>query len=773
MRGGAYRIRRPLGKGGMGAVYLAEDMGAFGRLRVIKEMLDYFDSDDLVETQKAQKRFEDEARTLATLKHPGIPDILAYFSEGRRNYIVMEYIEGENLETGLTHVDDQGRTVRGKPYPLDKVLRWGVDICKVLEYLSSRQPPVVHQDIKPANLILDSTSGLVRLVDFGTAKARLVQQAGGTVGLQQSSVYGTMGYAPREQCAGRSEPRSDVYALAATLYHLLTDDDPRGHPFSFPQLDRIPSDVRVLLERALAHEVKQRISASELRAGLEACIARRSASTAPFAFKNGDLAHDPAMLVSLCDQHWDEARGYLYDGGFERWFKALNRHDLVTQTAGIRSKWNSDRDRGLEEFLQMLEPGLPKPTPKVTPAAINFGMMGLGECKQEQLIIENRAGRGYLSGTIAVDQAAKWLQVSATHFSGPRTTITVTADTAAEQYGTRLRTGMRVESPYAPVRTVPVRASVIFPWQRILRRAGIHALIGGGVGLGMVLIFAAGQAIGIEWLAGLVIPLALTAGLHVRHRRAKRAGLGCAALFIFALFWLFTLTASTLFERIYSGSTFATYRTYCILGMAGGVADGLWVGLRELNKRTTAVLAAGAIYLALVGMAGGGGLLIMLEERIPTDLLVGSMPTVTVTLTHRPTSTPIIPRTPTPTRRGPTPTPSPIISPASAWPAYCPSAEVCITHPVSGTVVQGTVVVRGVATHPQFDYYKFECRSEEFEDEWHFIGTHVIKQPVPTVDTLLTWDTSVYPPGRYTLRLTVVKRDGNVCVPSDVSVVIR
>ena len=237
---GRYRVVRPLSKGGMGAIYLVEDNSVFGKQRVLKEMLDYVDPADYPDAaayqqavQHAHQRFEEEARTLASLRHHGIPDIMEYFSEGGHNYIVMEYIEGMNLEQRLTHDDAQGRRIAGRPYPADEVIRYGIQVCKVLEYLVGLPKTVVHQDIKPANLIVDGT-GAVWLVDFGTAKARLAVGPGGKVGLQKSSVYGTVGYAPREQYKGQSEPRSDVYALGATLYHLATDDDRGGIPSPFP-----------------------------------------------------------------------------------------------------------------------------------------------------------------------------------------------------------------------------------------------------------------------------------------------------------------------------------------------------------------------------------------------------------------------------------------------------------------------------------------------------------------------------------------------------------
>jgi len=271
MRQGQYRIVRPLDKGGMGALYLAADTQAFDRLCVIKEMLDYFDVRDPEQVTKAHQRFEDEARALARLKHPSIPDIYAYFSEDNRNYIVMQYVEGQNLAARLTQGDLQQERQPGDPLPVEEVADYGIQLCRVLEYLARQQPPVVHHDIKPANIIVDQ-EGVAHLVDFGTAKARLTLQPGGQVGLQKSSVYGTIGYAPPEQYQGQSEPRSDVYALAATMYHLLTGDDPRGHPFQFPKLNTLPDDVHKALKEALQPDVTQRPPARAFREQLQAFV---------------------------------------------------------------------------------------------------------------------------------------------------------------------------------------------------------------------------------------------------------------------------------------------------------------------------------------------------------------------------------------------------------------------------------------------------------------------------------------------------------------------
>jgi serine/threonine-protein kinase len=157
MRGGGYRVLEPLGKGGMGALYLAADTGAFDRTCVIKELLDYYDPTDPEEARQAQVRFETEARLLAELSHPGIPRIYSFFSEAGRHYIVMEYIEGETLERAVTHTDPLGRTVAACPLSAEEVVRHAIRVCRVLEYLVAQPTPVVHHDIKPANLIVDRT----------------------------------------------------------------------------------------------------------------------------------------------------------------------------------------------------------------------------------------------------------------------------------------------------------------------------------------------------------------------------------------------------------------------------------------------------------------------------------------------------------------------------------------------------------------------------------------------------------------------------------------
>ena len=408
MRGGAYRILELLGKGGMGVTYLAADTGAFDRKCVVKELLDYYDPTDPNEARKAQVRFETEARLLAELSHPGIPRIYSYFSEAGRHYIVMEYIEGEILQRAVTHADVLGRTVPARPLPAEQVVRHAIRICRVLEYLADRPVPVVHHDIKPANLIVDRNSGEVRLVDFGTAQTRTHWAVQARLDQGTSSLYGTDGYAAPEQYQGLSDPRSDVYALAATVYHLLTDDDPGDHPFQFSRLGTLSGPLAEGLSRALHPEVRRRSSASVFRQAMEAWLIPED-GLHPFVFRGGAVARTAEELVTLCDQHWMEARQHLADGDLERWFRERNRHDLVAKAQSARLESNADA--ALEAFLRRLDPRLPPPRLQVEPLDLHFGRLthgAHGKAASRRLTVRND-GRGYAQATFSA--SVPWLRL--------------------------------------------------------------------------------------------------------------------------------------------------------------------------------------------------------------------------------------------------------------------------------------------------------------------------------------------------------------------------
>jgi serine/threonine protein kinase len=195
----------------------------------------------------------------------------------------MEYIAGTDLSAQLSRDDEaSGQRLPGRPAPLASVVRWGIALCRTLEYLAACEPPVVHQDIKPANLILARDSGELYLVDFGAARLRPVSAPGGG----KTAIFGTPGYAAPEQFQGRSEPRSDVYALAATLYHLATDDDPGEHLFDFPRLAHL-GYLGQILRGALQPAVEARPTATELRVQLEA--AQRVEGSRPLRTPDGSV----------------------------------------------------------------------------------------------------------------------------------------------------------------------------------------------------------------------------------------------------------------------------------------------------------------------------------------------------------------------------------------------------------------------------------------------------------------------------------------------------
>lgn len=402
-----YTILSELGRGGMGAVYLASElMAGTSRQVVVKEMLDYYDANDPTSATRAQQRFASEAATLVSMGIAGVPQIFDFFSEGGRNYIVMQYVAGENLEHKLTRVDDTLTLIPGQAYPAEDVRHWGVQLCRVLEGLAQQR--IVHMDIKPANLIL-GRGNIIWLVDFGTAKGQSVAGTGGTVGMQKSSIYGTAGYAPPEQYNGQAEARSDVYALASTLYHLLTDDDPRRHPFSFPQLGTLPGHLRVALEKALTQDVQQRVDATTFRQLLE----QSAPSANAFRWSDGSVSVSPEALPALVQTRWDEARGYLQGGDWERWFKNLHRNDVVTALEHAK-KMYPESNAALDAFVRWLDPGFPKPVIQVSRALVDFGPVPWKQDRTLEVEIIN-AGAGCLQGSLS--NLPPWLTAKPAKFT--------------------------------------------------------------------------------------------------------------------------------------------------------------------------------------------------------------------------------------------------------------------------------------------------------------------------------------------------------------------
>lgn len=252
---GRYAIEGTLGVGGMSVVYRGRDLRFKDVVRpcAIKEM---FQSAPDSHTRILNlKNFERESGLLATLHHPAIPKVYDFFEENGRFYLILELIPGKDLETVLDEA--------GGPLQEERVARWGAQICDVLAYLHNRSPePIVFRDMKPSNVMVTPEERIV-LIDFGIARNL-------NRGDRKGTMIGTEGYSPPEQYRGMAEPRGDLYALGATLHHLLTASDPRLEtPFTFHerplrQLNpAVSPELDAVVARALEYDVGARWSSAE------------------------------------------------------------------------------------------------------------------------------------------------------------------------------------------------------------------------------------------------------------------------------------------------------------------------------------------------------------------------------------------------------------------------------------------------------------------------------------------------------------------------------
>ena len=262
-----YEIIRKIGGGGMGAVYLASDNNLGGVLRAVKEMVQAHIEDD--QQEKAINDFKRESMILSSLDHPAIPTIFDYFYDESecRFYLVMKYISGGDLAARIRS------TPEGK---IDEatVTEWALQIIDVLNYLHNQPSTIVYRDLKPSNIMIDGNSGRVMLIDFGIARSISQKQEKGV------TAVGTMGYAPPELFSGNVEPRSDIYSLGSTMFHLLTGADPQSNPlliFDFQKNPRprqinprLSDQIELILMKAVEYSADARFSsAAEMRKVLE------------------------------------------------------------------------------------------------------------------------------------------------------------------------------------------------------------------------------------------------------------------------------------------------------------------------------------------------------------------------------------------------------------------------------------------------------------------------------------------------------------------------
>lgn len=253
-----YHILQVIGKGGMGAVYIAQDTQLGNRLVAVKEMSQSQLSAQ--ELQGAIEAFKSEAYMLAELQHPNLPSIHDYFEEAGRWYLVMSFIQGETLEHYVSRAPHHR-------LPLEEVLQTGRTLCDVLNYLHTHQPPIIFRDLKPSN-IMRTPDGHMYLIDFGIARHFKPGQA------KDTAYYGSMGYSPPEQY-GRAQTteRSDIYSLGATLYECLSGYEPSASPFRLPPLQSLVPTlperlVRLITQMLELDESKRPSSVKEVERAL-------------------------------------------------------------------------------------------------------------------------------------------------------------------------------------------------------------------------------------------------------------------------------------------------------------------------------------------------------------------------------------------------------------------------------------------------------------------------------------------------------------------------
>jgi len=214
-----YRVRERIGQGGAGSIYLADDLRLEGRLCALKEVeYDRALSENL--RDEARQQFLREATILARFDHPNLPKVSDYFSKGARDYLVMDYVPGDDLRAMMLEAKRNGVFL-----PERQVLGWAHQLADALVYLHGQEPPVVHRDIKPSNLKI-TPGGVLKLVDFGLVKIMSPDQEM-TITVIQG--LGTALYTPLEQYGSdetHTDARSDVYSYGATLYHVLTNEPP-------------------------------------------------------------------------------------------------------------------------------------------------------------------------------------------------------------------------------------------------------------------------------------------------------------------------------------------------------------------------------------------------------------------------------------------------------------------------------------------------------------------------------------------------------------------
>ena len=466
-----YVVMQTIGQGGMAAVYQARDTRK-GTLCAIKEMSLSTVAPD--ERPQAIQNFLAEAKILSRLNHPNLPAFTDFFTEDARHFLVMEYIDGSTLEDLLDR--------NGRPFSERRVLSWARQLCDVLEYLHSQQPPVIFRDMKPGNIMLTRT-GRIKLIDFGIA--RLFKGRGS----QDTQLLGTPGFAPPEQYgSAQTDERSDIYSLAMTLYQLMTCSiSEKGFGLSdvHSKFPHISSPVARALEKATAMNPEERY---------ESIVVFRRALLGidTFRFENGGEATTPEELAELCARYPEEASNYLLSGEIESWLSEIGANDLARSAKRIRATVG-DPELSVTRFIQAImgpnaqirlagnasnpdtqsgsrvsrssttiSRGIlgrnrePDSAVVVRPRTIDFGQVYPGLSAPLLLTITGAKG-ALVSGTI--QPVESWIVTDVNSFDGMNTPVRVRVDSTRLRGSTHYR-GTIIIQPEDSEREIPVQVQL-------------------------------------------------------------------------------------------------------------------------------------------------------------------------------------------------------------------------------------------------------------------------------------------------------------------------
>jgi tRNA A-37 threonylcarbamoyl transferase component Bud32 len=453
-----YLILRTIGRGGMAAVYQASDTKS-NRVVAIKEM----SQDNLTpeEQREAIESFESEAALLQKLKQANLPHVYTYFSEQNRHYLVMDYIDGETLEQKLV-------TAKGPLREAD-VLRWARQLCAALAYLHAQKPPIIFRDLKPANVMV-TKKGEVKLIDFGIARHFKRGQT------KDTQALGTPGYAPPEQYGNsQTDERADIYALGATLFHLLTNYDVGRTPFALPPLrsrnSAISERTASAIEKATRLDRADRYRtigefAQALGVGAKATAytapqpaaarprptqAQQAQATRqrPTAAQAPGAQAQRSPVNSALDAAWRAAAAGIVAGGAAALHAQMNPQSAKSPGAAFR-------DAAIAAARTATGPGSALVT---QPREIQLGQLRAGQDGSASVTI-SRADNAPINGTLK--PLSPWLHLDRTSFSGASSLIQVTARTsemhsAGPQRGT-IEVAVGNQRMYIPVRVDVIAA---------------------------------------------------------------------------------------------------------------------------------------------------------------------------------------------------------------------------------------------------------------------------------------------------------------------------